>query len=106
MIVVVLGTDGCGKSTVVEGLEPQLAARFAEVRVLHLRPRLGRGGPSGGKAVANPHAPAPRGSFASAIKLLTEDGIISREGANYQLADDAKRTALIEKLSQYLATMA
>jgi glycerol-3-phosphate O-acyltransferase len=45
-------------------------------------------------------------TVASAIKLLTEEGIISREGGNYQLADDEKRSALIERLSHYLATMA
>lgn len=70
MIVVVLGTDGCGKSTVVERLEPELARRFAEVRVLHLRPRMGRGGASGGKTVPDPHGVAPRGFVTSAIKLV------------------------------------
>jgi thymidylate kinase len=70
VIVVLLGPDGCGKSSVLERLERDLAKRFAEVRVLHLRPRLGRGGPSGGKTVANPHGPAPRGFLMSALKLF------------------------------------
>lgn len=70
MIVVLLGTDGCGKSSVLERLECDLAGRFAELRVLHLRPRLGKGGPSGGKTVANPHGSAPRGVLASGLKLL------------------------------------
>jgi thymidylate kinase len=70
VIVVLLGTDGSGKSTVLERLERQLTPRFVDVRVLHLRPRLGRGGPSGGKSVPDPHALAPRGALASALKLL------------------------------------
>jgi len=70
MIVVILGTDGCGKSSVVERLERDLAKRFAEVRVLHLRPRLGKGGPSMGAPVPNPHGVVPRGSLMSIVKLL------------------------------------
>jgi glycerol-3-phosphate O-acyltransferase len=41
----------------------------------------------------------------SAIKMLTEDGIISRDGATYSLMDDARRAALIAELSRYLEMM-
>jgi glycerol-3-phosphate O-acyltransferase len=42
----------------------------------------------------------------SAIKLLTEDRIIERDGANYTLVDDEKRSRLIEELTRYLSVMA
>jgi thymidylate kinase len=70
LIVVILGTDGCGKSSVVERLESRLAGEFSEVRVLHLRPRLGRGGAREGMPVADPHGLPPRGFVASIAKLL------------------------------------
>lgn len=70
VIVVILGTDGCGKSSVVERLENRLAGSFSEVRVLHLRPRLGRGGAREGSPVLEPHRLPPRGPIASIAKLL------------------------------------
>lgn len=70
VIVVILGTDGCGKSSVVERLEIGLAGSFSEVRVLHLRPRLGRGGAREGSPITEPHRLPPRGLLTSTAKLL------------------------------------
>jgi thymidylate kinase len=70
VIVVILGTDGCGKSSVVERLETTLLRDFSQVRVLHLRPRLGRGGARQGNPVSDPHRLPPRGLLASLAKLL------------------------------------
>ncbi len=44
-------------------------------------------------------------TVASAIKLLTEDGILSRESSGYEVADESKRVAFVEELSRYLAAM-
>ncbi len=70
MIVVILGVDGCGKSSVVEMLERRFARVFREVRVLLLRPMLGRGGAREGAPVTDPHRLPPRGLLGSIAKLF------------------------------------
>jgi thymidylate kinase len=70
MIVVLLGPDGSGKSSVIESLEAELAGNFAEIRILHLRPRLGRGTARVGPPVADPHSAQARSLILSAAKLL------------------------------------
>ena len=69
MLVVFLGPDGSGKSTVIRQIATELAPAFRQTEVLHLRPRLGlRSG--GGNPVTDPHSRAPRGRVASTLKVL------------------------------------
>ena len=70
MIVVLLGPDGSGKSSVIDGLQGQLSDAFSDIRILHLRPRLGRGTARTGPVVANPHSARVRNPVLSAAKLL------------------------------------
>ena len=66
--VVLLGPDGSGKSSVIEGLERDLAPRFRAVRRFHLRPHFGLRAPDG-PPVIDPHGRPPRGLLASLAKL-------------------------------------
>ncbi|WP_193210824.1 glycosyltransferase [Luteolibacter marinus] len=69
--VAVLGPDGSGKSTVVEGLTAALAARRLKVEMLHWRPQLLWNAASvPGGIVTDPHAKPPRGMVVSAAKLF------------------------------------
>lgn len=70
MIVVLLGPDGSGKSSVIDGLQSQLSDAFSDIRILHLRPRLGRGTARTGPPVANPHSARAWNPVLSAVKLL------------------------------------
>jgi thymidylate kinase len=75
VIVVLLGPDGCGKSSVLDRLQIDLSDAFSEIRILHLRPRMGRGGvwQGGvwlGPPVVDPHGMPPRGLLPSIAKLL------------------------------------
>lgn len=70
MIVVFLGPDGCGKSSVVEQLQSRLSGTFRGVEVFHLRPRWGRGGERIGPPVVDPHSLPSRGVVLSAVKLV------------------------------------
>ena len=62
-----LGCDGCGKSTVLGGLEDHLKARGIEVSRGHWAPR--RGGSSATGSAENPHGKPPRGRMMSVAKL-------------------------------------
>lgn len=68
-VVVFLGADGSGKSSVIERVLADLAPVFRRIRYLHLRPRLLDGGPVAALPVTQPHALAPRGRVASTAKL-------------------------------------
>jgi thymidylate kinase len=70
VIVVFLGPDGCGKSSVIDRLQVELSAAFSEVHVFHLRPRWGRGGARQGLPVLDPHNLPPRNAFLSSAKLI------------------------------------
>jgi thymidylate kinase len=70
VIVVFLGPDGCGKSSVIERLRKELAKVFSEIRVLHLRPRMGRRGIPQGPPVVDPHSSPARGLVSSLVKLF------------------------------------
>ncbi len=68
--VAVLGPDGSGKSSVVEGLTRALAERRLKVRMLHWRPQLlWKAASVPGGIVTDPHAKPPRGVMVSALKL-------------------------------------
>ena len=68
LLVTVLGPDGAGKSTLIEGLQREIAGAFRRTTVFHLMPgllrRKGDGGP-----VTDPHGKPPRSFFASLLKL-------------------------------------
>ncbi|MEM3434358.1 MAG: hypothetical protein QXP27_09335, partial [Candidatus Methanomethyliaceae archaeon] len=68
LVVVVLGPDGAGKSTLVDNLQEQLQGPFRRTAVLHFKPRLfGKKGP--GAPVTDPHGKPPRSLPASIAKL-------------------------------------
>lgn len=68
--VLVAGPDGAGKSTVVDALVSRAAESGVTVHRVHHRPGLLAGRSSGRGPVTDPHAATPRGSVASALKLL------------------------------------
>lgn len=69
VVVVFLGPDGSGKSSVIERVLADLAPVFRRTQYLHLRPRVLAAGPVAALPVTQPHALAPRGNLASTAKL-------------------------------------
>ncbi|HVC44314.1 MAG TPA: hypothetical protein VND20_05810 [Candidatus Binataceae bacterium] len=68
LLVAVLGPDGAGKSTLIEGLRSNLGGAFRHTSSFHLRPTvLGRG--ATGPPVTDPHGAPPRARAASAAKI-------------------------------------
>ena len=67
--VVLLGPDGCGKSSVLAGVARALAGDFAGVQARHYRPQAPWGA---GAPVDRPHARPPRSLPASVLKLALE----------------------------------
>ena len=68
LLIVVLGSDGAGKSTLIDGLAEALRPAFWRVRKRHLRPHLlglGHGGDGGA-----PHARPARGPFLSSLQAM------------------------------------
>ncbi len=69
--IVILGPDGAGKSSVLEGLMRNLSQSGRVVRMRHLKPRLlplRRGEPV--TIVPDPHAKPPRSALVSVAKIL------------------------------------
>ncbi|WP_386685008.1 hypothetical protein [Loktanella sp. R86503] len=79
IVVSVLGTDGAGKSTIIEAIRPVLEeATHTSLQVRHLRPnflpplsrlKLGDSSPNIGP-VTDPHASRPSGRVGSIVRLL------------------------------------
>lgn len=69
LMVVFLGTDGSGKSTIIERVEQDLSPVFRQTHYIHLRPRLGLKVSQSAPAV-DPHKESPRGWLASVLKLF------------------------------------
>lgn len=69
LVVAVLGPDGAGKSTLIEGMRGELAQVFRRTDYLHLRPRILYRGGAGSMPTLGPHALPPRGKLASLTKL-------------------------------------
>lgn len=67
--VALLGPDGSGKTSLAQELEQSPPAAFRRTLRFHLRPPLWPAGQGRG-AVSDPHAPAPRCRFASAVKAV------------------------------------
>ncbi len=69
--VAVLGPDGSGKSSVIDGVRRMLAARRLGVEMLHWRPQTFWKSPEApGGIVTNPHGKPPRGLWVSSLKLM------------------------------------
>lgn len=77
-MIAILGTDGAGKSAVIEAISPSLNdATHKALKVMHLRPTLfpPLGKIKGGKSdaqgvVADPHGQAPSGFLMSLVRLV------------------------------------
>ncbi|WP_333840209.1 DapH/DapD/GlmU-related protein [Pelomicrobium sp.] len=69
-LVVFLGPDGSGKSSVIEQVLADLAPAFRKTYRFHLRPRALGSGNTTFARVTTPHASPPRGTLGSAAKLL------------------------------------
>jgi thymidylate kinase len=70
LMVAVLGPDGAGKSTVIEGLHRELSQVFRRTYRFHLRPRLLARAGAASAPVTDPHGLPPRGKLASLAKLV------------------------------------
>lgn len=71
MRIVILGPDGAGKSSVIQGLLRKFKLRGCSVQMRHLRPQmvaqmLGRPG----AIDTDPHGKAPRSAFLSLVKIV------------------------------------
>ena len=70
VMIVVLGADGSGKSTVIAQVREQLMPAFRRTAYTHLRPHLGRKTTENNAPVIDPHGQPPRGWWASVLKLI------------------------------------
>jgi thymidylate kinase len=70
MMVVILGPDGSGKSTVINQLETILAGTFQKISVSHLRPPAFGGIQKGKQAPKDPHTQKPYSPLLSTAKVL------------------------------------
>lgn len=68
--VAILGADGSGKSTVIDGLIAHLETKKIGVEYQHWRPVLGGKSNKDSGPVVDPHAQVPRGMMASWVKIL------------------------------------
>lgn len=69
--IVILGPDGAGKSSVIQGLKRNLSQGGHAVKVRHLKPQgisPQRGEP--GAIVTDPHGKPPRSALTSLVKIL------------------------------------
>jgi thymidylate kinase len=69
LMVVFLGSDGSGKSTIITQVQSDLAPLFRRTKAYHFRPHFGRR-MEDHPPVAYPHDQAPRNIIASCLKLL------------------------------------
>lgn len=70
LMIVILGTDGSGKSTVIAQMKQDLAPAFRQTHYIHLRPRLGRKLDNDEAPVIDPHGQPLRSWLASVLKLI------------------------------------
>ena len=65
-----MGTDGAGKSTVIEGLMKQLYGSTKSIAYQHLKPNFRHKADKEVTAVADPQSGVPRGALLSSLKML------------------------------------
>ncbi len=70
VMVVFLGTDGSGKSTVIAQVREHLAPAFRQTDYTHLRPHLGKKTTDNDAPVVDPHSQPPRGWLVSVLKMI------------------------------------
>lgn len=70
LVVVFLGPDGCGKSSVIDQVLSELGPVFRHTRHVHLRPRIAFGANVTTLPVTNPYVRPPRGGVTSVAKLF------------------------------------
>lgn len=70
LMVVFLGADGSGKSTVIDRVQANLAPAFRRNQYLHLRPRLGIATDAQSTPVIDPHGEPARNGLTSILKLI------------------------------------
>lgn len=70
VMVVFLGTDGSGKSTVIAQVREHLAPAFRRTHYIHLRPHLGKKTTANDAPVIDPHSQPPRSWLASVLKMI------------------------------------
>jgi thymidylate kinase len=70
LMVVFLGADGSGKSTVIDRVQANLAPAFRRNQYIHLRPRLGIAADAQSTPVIDPHGQPPRNGLTSILKLI------------------------------------
>jgi thymidylate kinase len=66
LVVAFMGPDGCGKTTIINGVKTHLTEAFRQNKQFHLFPKEGKEGIT----VIDPHAEKPRGFMGSILKLL------------------------------------
>ncbi|MFB3917500.1 MAG: hypothetical protein ACE14M_12270 [Terriglobales bacterium] len=69
VFVAVMGSDGSGKSSVIDAMQSTVAGAFRNSATYHLRPDCFRTARRMGIPVTNPHANPPRGLAASIAKI-------------------------------------
>lgn len=69
--VCILGMDGAGKSTIINGLVSRWGYRTKDCEVIHLKPRRKSEGTDSYTICTDPHALPPRGKVISILKLLS-----------------------------------
>lgn len=70
LLIVVLGADGSGKSSVINEVSTKLSPAFRKTQYIHLRPRVGKRSAEKSVPVENPHGQQARGLLTSVAKIL------------------------------------
>lgn len=70
VMVVFLGADGSGKSTVIAHVEQDFVLTFRKMKYVHLRPKLGMKSTEGSPSVLDPHGQPLRSYLISIFKIL------------------------------------
>jgi thymidylate kinase len=68
--IAILGSDGSGKSTVINQVTQNLSSYFLKIAYIHLRPKLGMEVDKNTIPVTNPHSLKPHAWFISTVKIF------------------------------------
>ncbi|MBW1612940.1 MAG: thymidylate kinase-like protein [Deltaproteobacteria bacterium] len=70
LLIAFLGPDGCGKSSLIDKVVPDIALAFRRAKIFHLRPRLVTKTADNNDPVKEPHGQPERNWLISIVKLL------------------------------------
>ena len=70
MIIVFLGVDGSGKSTIIKDFCNEIQDQWTEIKYVHFRPSYFIKNNKNNNPITNPHEGSNRGTIMSLIKLL------------------------------------